>query len=219
MQLIPNRFLFRVAHPCPFVAGIPDDDDDLFRLPDACRLDNFADMDSRTNFADVRAGWNENGLAFSVEVRGKEQPPTGDASKPRFSDGLSLWIDTRGARTSHRASRFCHQFFALPTGGGPERDEPAFVQQKIHRASQDAAQVAEGVVAFRCRRTATGYRLALFLPAEALTGFDPEQNPRLGLFYVVRDGELGEQALSASTDLPYAEDPTLWAALELVKAK
>jgi hypothetical protein len=218
MQLIPNRFLFRVSHPCRYVADVPDDDEDLFRLPESCRLNNFADMDAKANFADVRAAWNENGLAFEVEVKGKEQPPQGDASKPRFSDGLSLWIDTRDSRTSHRGGRFCHQFHALPVGGGPDGDEPAFVQQKIHRALHDAPHAPEGVVAFRCRRKASGYRVALFLPAEALTGFDPEQNPRLGIFYVVRDAELGEQSLGAATDLPVSEDPTLWAVLELVKA-
>jgi hypothetical protein len=217
MQLVPNRFLFRVSHPCRFVGGIPDDDEALFQLPEECRIDNFADMDARDNFADVRMAWNHDGLAIQVEVRGKEQPLTGDAARPRHSDGLSLWLDTRDSRTSHRASRFCHQFHFLPIGGGPERDEPAFVQAKIHRATQDAPAAPAGAVALRCRRLATGYRLTAFLPAHALAGFDPEQNPRLGVFYVVRDAEKGEQTLTAATDLPYAEDPTLWGVLELVK--
>ena len=58
---------------------------------------------------------------------------------------------------------------------------------------------------------------AAFLPAAALSGFDPAQNPRLGIFYLVRDAELGEQALAAAADLPFAEDPTLWSVLELVR--
>jgi hypothetical protein len=217
MQLIPNRFLFRVAHPCPHAPGIPDDEDDLFHLGDACRLITFGDMDERRDFADVRLAWNSAGLALQMEVRGKAQQPVADAAKPRLSDGLSLWIDTRGDRTSHRASRFCHQFHFLPGGGGPERDEPAFVQTKIHRAMQDAPLALAGAVPFRCRGRSSGYRLAAFLPAEVLTGFDPEQNPRLGIFYCVRDAELGEQTLGAGADLPYPEDPTLWAVLELVK--
>lgn len=217
MQLVPNRFLFRVSHPCTYVADVPDDDEDLFHLPAACRLDNLADMDDKRNFADVRVAWNEGGLALEVEVKGKQQPLVGDVSKPRVSDGVSLWLDTRDARTSHRASRFCHQFHFLPTGGGEERDEPAVVQEKIHRALTDAPIAPAGAIAFRCARKATGYRLAVFLPAEVLTGWDPEQNPRMGIFYVVRDSELGDQALSAATDLPYAEDPTLWSVLELGK--
>lgn len=233
MQLIPNRFLFRISHPCRYVPDIPDDPqdrrrgrkaappllttEDLFTLPEECRLDNFADMDERSNFADLRLAWNEGGLAVQLEVRGKEQPPVGDASKPRLADGLSLWLDTRDARTSHRASRYCHQFHFLPTGGGPDRDEPALVQQKIHRALADAPLAPPGAIPFRCQSRATGYRLTGFLPAEVLAGFDPEQNPRMGWFYVVRDAELGEQTLGAAIDLPYAEDPTLWGVLELVR--
>ena len=217
MQLVPNRFLFRISHPCLFVEGIPDDDEELFHLPDSCRLETFADMDGKATFADVRLAWNRSGLAVEVEVRGKDQPLVGDETKPRLSDGFSLWIDTRDSRTSHRASRFCHQFHFLPTGGGPEREDPVFVQTKINRAQQDAPLAPPGAVPFRCRRRATGYRLTAYLPAEILAGFDPEQNPRLGIFYCVRDAELGEQTLGAGTDMPYAEDPTLWSVLELAK--
>ena len=217
MQLVPNRFLFRVRYVCPFVADIPDDDEDLFRLPDACRVESLADMDGKGDFADVRLAWNEAGLAVQVEVRGKDQSPQCDPATPRFSDGLSLWIDTRDSRTSHRASRFCHQFHFLPSGGGEDRDEPAVVQAKINRASQDAPLAEPGAIPFRVKRRATGYRLAAFLPAESLTGFDPEQNPKMGVFYVIRDAELGEQSLGAAGEMPYAEDPTLWQVLELTR--
>lgn len=219
MPLIPNRFLFRVSHPCPYVGGIPDDDDELFRLGESCRLTSFAEMDQRREFADLRLAWNEEGLAVQLEVRGKDRVPEGDASKPRHSDGLSLWIDTRDSRGSHRASRFCHQFHFLPRGGGSERDEAVWVQSKINRALADAPLASAGAVALRARVRASGYRLAAFLSAEALAGYDPGQNPRLGIFYVVRDAELGEQASSAGADLPYAEDPTLWGVLELVRSE
>jgi hypothetical protein len=219
MPLIPNRFLFRVAHPCRHVAAIPHEGEDLFELPESCRLANFAELDGRKNFADVRLAWNEGGLALQVEVRGKEQPAVGDLARPRHSDGVSLWIDTRDARTSHRASRYCHQFHFLAVGAGPDRDEPGFAQAKVNRALQDAPHAPAGAVPFRCRNHASGYRLTAFLPALALHGFDPEQNPRLGVFYAVRDSELGEQTLSVGADFPYADDPTLWEVLELVRAK
>jgi len=152
-----------------------------------------------------------------VDVRGKDKEPQCDASKPRLSDGLSLWIDTRDSRTSHRASRFCHQFHFLPTGGGPENDQPAFVQTKINRALQDAPLASSSAVLFRAKHTRSGYTLEAFLPGAVLNGFDPEQNPRLGFYYAVRDSERGEQVLSVGSDFPYAEDPTLWSVLELVR--
>src|SRR5438477_1377848 len=178
MSLVPYRFLFRVAHPCRYVKGIPADDADrLLDLPETCRIDNFAAMDERKNFADVRLAWNEFGLAIQVEVKGKEETPQGSANRLRGSDGVTLWIDTRDSRTSHRASRYCHQFHLLPTGGGPDDDEPVFSQVRINRALQDAPLCSSSGVPFRSVRTRHGYIVEVFLPAAVLNGFDPEQNP------------------------------------------
>jgi hypothetical protein len=218
MPLVPHRFLFRVAYACSYMDGIPREDDDrLVDLPPSCQIDNFAAMDGQRNFADVRLAWNDLGIGFQVEVSGKDQLPQGDVSRLRSSDGVSLWIDTRDARTSHRASRYCHQFHFLPTGGGPDRDEPASVQTKINRALQDAPISPVGAVPFRITHTKRGYLAEVFLPAAALHGFDPEQNPRLGFTYAVRDAELGEQVLSVGSEFPYWEDPSLWSVLELVR--
>jgi hypothetical protein len=218
MTLLPHRFLFRVAYPCRYVKGIPlENDDRLLELPEDCRIDNFATMDERRNFADVRLAWNEFGVAVQVEVKGKEQVPQGDASRPRGSDGVTVWLDTRDARSGHRATRYCHQFQLLPTGGGPDNDEPSFSQAKINRALQDAPACNPTEVPFRSVRTRTGYVVEAFLPAAVLHGFDPEQNRRLGFYYAVRDAELGDQVLSVRAEFPYWEDPSLWSVLELVR--
>jgi hypothetical protein len=218
MPLVPHRFLFRVAYPCLYVEGIPREDSDrLLDLPEACRLDNFAAMDGVRNFADVRLAWNELGLAVQVEVRGKEQLPQGNTARPRGSDGVTVWLDTRDSRTSHRASRYCHQFHFLPSGGGPDADEPVLCQTKINRALHDAPLCPASAVPFHCTRTRTGYVVEAFLPRAVLNGFDPDQNPRLGVYYAVRDAELGEQVLSVGPEFPYWEDPSLWSVLELVR--
>ena len=218
MPLVPHRFLFRMAHPCRYVKKMPREDEDrLLDLPESCRLDNFAAMDEQRNFADVRLAWNELGVGVQVEVRGKEQTPQGDASRPRASDGLTLWIDTRDSRASHRASRYCHQFHFLATGGGPDRDEPVFAQTKINRALHDAPICSPSAVPFQSMHVKGGYLLEAFLPAVVLNGFDPEQNPRLGIYYVVKDSELGEQVLSVGPEFPYWEYPSLWSVLELVR--
>jgi hypothetical protein len=218
MALIPHHFLFRITYPCHYVKGIPSETGDrLLDLPEKCRIDNFAAMEepARRNFADIRLAWNELGLGLRMEVKGKEQPPQGSEARLRSSDGLTLWLDTRDARTSHRASRYCHQFYFLPTGGGPDGDEPIFSQAKINRALYDAPHCNPRDVPFRCRHIRSGYLMEAFLPAGALHGYDVEQNRRLGFYYAVRDGELGEQVLSVGSDFPYWEDPSLWSILEL----
>jgi hypothetical protein len=218
MALVPASFLFRVRYPCGYLKRMPrEDEDNLLDLPESCRLDGLAALDGRRTFADVRLAWNEMGLGVQVEVRGKDQLPQGDISRPRGSDGLTVWIDTRDSRASHRASRYCHQFHLLPTGGGAEGDQPALVQSKINRALADAPTFPAGSVPFRCVLKKSGYVGEAFLPGAALNGFDPEQNPRLGFFYAVRDMELGEQVLALDADFPYWEDPSLWSVLELVR--
>lgn len=215
MPLLPPHFLFRLTYPCRYLKTTGEDR--LLDLSSAFRIENFAELDERKNFADVRVAWNESGLAFQVEVRGKERLPEGDASRPRSSDGATLWIDARDARTIHRASRYCHQFYFLPAGGGPDRDAPAAGQLKINRATQDAPLCSPEQIAFQSQRTKSGYVVEAFLPGAVLCGFDPETNPRLGFYYWVRDAELGEQGLGVGPEFPFWEDPSLWSTLELVK--
>lgn len=217
--IVPHRFLVRLTHPCLYAKGIPAaaDDEQLFDLPDTASLNNFSELDTPRRFADVRMAWNEFGLAVQVTVIGKKEHPQGDADKPRTSDGVTVWIDTRDARTSHRASRYCHQFHLLPSGGGADKDEPAAGQTKINRALQDAPVCSPTDIAFRHHKVKGGYRLEAFFPASVLTGFDPEQHPRLGVFYHVRDAEHGDQTLSVTTDFPFSDDPSLWEVLELTK--
>jgi hypothetical protein len=218
MSFVPPRFLFRLTHPCRYVKKIPTTSGPkLLNLPANCRLENYSELEDKKNFAEVRLAWNERGIGIQIEVSGKEQLPVADVSKPRFSDGATIWIDTRGDRTSHRASRTCHQFHLLPTGGGSEQDEPALLQVKINRALADAPIGNMSGIPFRSQLSKSGYGLEVFLQASSLNGFDPDEHPKLGFYYAVRDAELGEQVLSVGSEFPYADDPTLWASLDLIR--
>jgi hypothetical protein len=218
MALIPPRFLFRLAYPCRYVKAVPRDKGDrLLDLPENCRIDNFAAMNGPRNFADVRIAWNDLGLGIQVQVGGKDQPVQCDAGRLRGSDGLTVWLDTRDARAGHRATRYCHQFHLLPSGGGPDHDQPLFAQTKINRALQDAPMCAPSADPYRAGSVKGGYFVEVFLPSAALNGFDPEQSRRLGFFYAVHDAEHGAQTLSVGSEFPYWEDPSLWSVLELVR--
>ena len=112
--LLPERFLFRFSVPCryrrplwtPKGAGLSEE----YRLLNLAELEGGA----RSEMADVRAAWSEEGLAMTVRVNGKRQPPWCRDSRPEDSDGLHVWIDTRDVHNIHRAGRFCHRFVFLP---------------------------------------------------------------------------------------------------------
>jgi len=172
-------------------------------------------LQEKPGFAEVRIGWNEAGMGLEVRVKGKDQPIRSEAGKYRTSDGLSVWIDTRSARDSHRATRHCHHFYFLAAGSGPDNDEPTAGQTKIHRALTDAPLARPEQLRVRRHPFKDGYRLECFVPVEALNGFDVELNNQFGFFYVIRDGEFGEQSLCHGPEFPYGEDPSLWQLLEL----
>lgn len=216
MSLIPPSFLFRLCYPCIHVPGFPKKSgDDLLALPDKCVLLEAMRLTEKTGFAEVRTAWNEYGMGFEVRVHGKDRPIRAEAGKHRSSDGISLWLDTRSTRESHRASRHCHHFYFLAGGAGDDGETPNAGQTKIHRALADAPLCNPEKLLVRKHPIKGGYRLEGFIPVDALNGFDVELNRQFGFFYVVRDSELGEQSLSLGPEFPYAEDPSLWQLLEL----
>ena len=232
--LLPTRFLFRFSATCRYrdplwMAGGA-------KWDESYRLPNLAELEGRSPWADVRAAWSEQGLAFCVLVQGKSQPPWCRSSKIEDSDGLQVWIDTRDVHNVHRASRFCHRFIFLPNKGvgsllceasgtarrsaGPFRvktPDPFISCFPINRAKEPPHPVRQDALQARCRLLNDGYILEALILAEALTGFDTVEHPRLGFTYAVVDRELGEQTFGIGSPMPYQEDPSLWATLELTR--
>lgn len=219
MPVVPPSFLVRVNYPCLFVPEIPRrKGEELLDLPEKSTLPDILRLQEKSGYAELRMAWNDGGIALDLRVRGKDLPVRGEAGKYKSSDGISIWIDTRSARDSHRASRYCHHFYFLAGGGGEDGDLPTAGQVKIHRAQADAPLCRPELLQVRKHAIKSGYRLECFLPAEVLNGFDVDLNNQFGFFYAVRDGELGEQTLCLGPEFPYAEDPSLWQILELVKS-
>lgn len=214
VTLLPPRQMFRFGVDVAYckklgaVGGI--------KLGEAFRLPLFAELDGELPLADVRMAWSEAGLAWQVQVDGKSQAPWCREARLDESDGLHVWVDTRATLNVHRASRFCHRFAFLPCGGGSRGDEPVADQLLINRARENARPVRPRELQATGKVTARGYSLTAMAPAEALGGFDPAQQPRLGFTYAVIDRERGLQTFSAGPGFPYEEDPSCWAELRLL---
>jgi hypothetical protein len=213
--LLPTRFLFRFAAPCLRFDG--DWTAKGCELGERHRLPSLGELENQANYADVRAGWNDAGLYFTVSVNGKKHALWCRENKLEDSDGLQLWIDTRDTHNIHRASRFCHRFAFLPAGGGRQWTEPVADQLLVDRARENAQPVRPGLLKVHCGTRKGGYQMAIHLPASALTGFNPIDNPRLGFTYYLFDREFGEQTFSIGSQFPFAADPSLWGTLELVR--
>ena len=186
-----------------------------YRLPDLAQLDeDFVDHARR--FADVRMAWQPEGLLWTVTVDEKHKSLWCRESRVDQSDGLQLWIDTRATHNLHRATRYCHRFVFLPAGAGRDWARPHADQLLIQRARENAPPIRPSQLKVASHVSPHGYRLSAFAPASALSGFDPQEQPRIGFNYLVLDMEYGGQTFSQGGELPYDEDPSCWATLLLV---
>ena len=180
MPVVPHRFLFRFSFPVreveSSVASKPFlDVEKIAPLPD------LGGLDAAAPFATLRAGWNEAGLGFRLEVSGKKMPIFVDPNEPSESDGLQLWIDTRNTQSIHRATRFCHHFAFWPipenwakgtaknSGGGGRAGAQ---QLAIALAKEDAPMSRASLLQSVSRATRSGYELEIWTPAECLQGYD-----------------------------------------------
>lgn len=213
--LLPQPFWFRVAHAARRVEAIPRAKGRLLDLAAAEELVDLGMLDGNDQLIRVRAAWNDRGLGFSFEHLAKVGEISPDPSRPGGLDQVQVWVDTRDTRTVHRATRFCHRFaIGLQRANG--RALGTLVTQKpIARALADPPLTKGSLVEARAERTVAGYRLELFLPAEALQGFDPAENRRLGLAWQVTDPDRGEIYSALGRDFPVGDDPSLWATLVL----
>jgi hypothetical protein len=219
-SLLAPRFLFRFA--APVLRRDPVWKAGGLQLDESFRLLNLAELDAGTadrekTFADVRAAWSLEGLTFNVRVQGKAQPVWCREGRLEDSDGLQVWIDTRATLNIHRASRYCHRYVFLPAGGGHGQTEAVADQLLINRARENARPIRPRELQVASKLSKDGYILAAFVPAAALAGFDPLQHRQIGFTYAVFDRELGMQTFATGAAFPFLEDPTCWAALELVE--
>src|SRR5580698_6702175 len=178
MPVVPHRFLFRFSFPVreveSSVARKP-----FLDLEKIAPLPDLGGLDAAAPFATLRAGWNEAGLGFRLEVSGKKMPIFVDPNEPSESDGLQLWIDTRNTQSVHRASRFCHNFVFWPIpenwpkGSSKEEGAAAGSQQlAIALAKEDASMSRADLLRSVSRSRRGGYQMDIWIPAECLQGYD-----------------------------------------------
>ena len=168
------------------------------------------DLDGSPEFGAVWACWNELGLYVACRVTQKRRPLECDPKRFWTSDHLRLCTDMRDARAARRATRFCQQFFFMPTGGGPKHDRPVGGTTKFKQAREDAPLISSQLLEVAGNVGRSGYSLSAHIPAACLSGFDPDQHARIGLYYMLEDCDHGQQHLTIGDDLLWYVDPSTW---------
>ena len=171
---------------------------------------NAEAADATVGPLDTRIAWSEEGITFQFVLRGKLRRPYCRLSDLEHSDGIEIYVDTRNTKNVHRATRYCHRFVFLPGGGGPGEKDPYGSMLKINMARGEPATMGAYQPHVECKLSSTGYRLTCHLSRQYLEGWSPSEQPEVGLFFHLRDAELGHICLAYDKQLPIGEDPSLW---------
>lgn len=237
MSTIPQNFLFRLRFPIlpapkdALKGGLkPEALDVSYRLPFWSQYDVPDGFNKRAGEPgllracnpqiedrfDFRFAWSKEGLFFTAVVAQKKEQRFWTHSELRDADCVRLCLDTRDVKDIHRGNKFCHKLLFYPLVGESEDVAKPLAQwAPINRAkaSPSAVDVAEFRMAVEPKKN--GYAFSAFIPANTLTGFEPEDFNRLGFHYVVRDSQFGAFVLQHADPAPCEEDPSLWVSLVL----
>jgi len=214
-QIVPQRFLFRFSFFARKMENLPRRTGRLLDLPETCLLPSLAELEQKTDFAQVKLAWNNNGLAVSVEVTGRTRRPETPKIENANRDGIELWIDTRNTQTVHRATKFCHHFFVHPLGRAARSELPLVRSLAVARAREENPLPNPQIVKTYSEISKSGYLLEIWFPREVFVGFDPEAQSQIGFHYLVHDSEFGSQTLAVGSEFPFESDPSLWQTVEL----
>jgi hypothetical protein len=221
---LPPDFYFdleNMARPASNMPGPLEPPGKMCPLGPEHRIVSSSALGGLNDFADVRCGWSNKGLAFVFDYPAPKKPQPGLVK-------FNLWIDTRNTRNIHRATRYCHHFrlefdptviIGRPRAADETMAPGAELSQiRINRALADAPIAPRESIFTDCLKYGSGgFRLAIYFADKALTGYDPEVNSVLGLAYRLQLPNNQLQRLGAGIEFPTPEDPSLWTILRLEK--
>ncbi|MGI6402176.1 MAG: hypothetical protein ACOX0A_08725 [Thermoguttaceae bacterium] len=239
MATIPTDFLFRYRLSCRHWKDaalknvVPETLGATFRIPIWSRTTALNAWDSSVpeprsttglnpgaeSIFDFRFGWADAGLIFTVVVGGKEEQSFARHSELASADSLRLCLDTRDVSDRRRGDRFCYKFAFFPFVGESDNVAKPLAQWlPINRASEPSLHADVDSFALRSELRKDGYALSVFLPAGAITGYEPNEFNRIGMHYTVVDSKYGNFSLQHGAPLPFEDDPGLWSSFIMLGA-
>ncbi len=224
--LIPSEFYFQTTFEIPFQEDLESDilsgNHPKISVPLPHLLFESADA---KRLGTVHVAWNDAGMAITAETilpqPEKPQLPLKKGKRPQTQvtrPDLDFYIDTRDMKSNKRANRFCHHFELIFPAIQGEKNLP----EKIRRVALSHSQsrnLPSSIDEIPISGSIEGekIRASCWLSKDVLTGFDPENVPSIGFFYLIRSHDLqgNSQPYGLSENFPYMSDPSLWPSLKL----
>lgn len=168
-----------------------------FPLEEKHLLPDLSDLNESPYHTPIYFGWNQHGLL--IEVVTSKQEFTED-------DSIELFIDTRDNKQGNYPTKFCHHFLIYP-----ELIEGVFGKELTRFRGEDTHDLANPkLFSVKHQKGRRGKILEIFIPKEALCGYDPEQFKRLGFTYRCQS-----QLFSTSPQFSIEQNPSFYASFEM----
>ena len=212
----PTAKVLKLEHTV-HVNGELSDWSEAYRVPGVRRTQTIGidRMDVRS--PNLYMGWRDEGLYVAFEVFDSyidTQPATG---RWWTRDNIELWFDTRTpAADQELYDPYCHQFFFVPEVN-PEDGRLGTVGQ-WHRPGDAIKEnaIPQPLVRQSTRLMPGKYVVEMFIPAAALHGWDPVNQPEMAFNFHVRNFQgSSDYFWSAPKELTTQMRPDTWGKLTL----
>lgn len=214
--LAPPEFYFQATFEIPFRDKLEQTVRQGKHFNDLPALPDLACFPQQAGTPPVIAvAWNDEGIGLDLTIRGKSYPwPENHKQKSAKSDLFSFFLDTRDMKSNRRPNRFCHLLELTPYRQAPWGMRPSIIaMNQLSRADEEILED----IPVHFSHNEKSFRVSLWISRELLAGYDPENVPRLGFYYILEDQLLGNATWGLPLEYNNGYDPSLWPSLLLVR--
>lgn len=157
----------------------------------------------------ISLSWSHDGI--TVEAHYSKKEFTCLPTNFKEGDALELFIDTRDNKQGNYPTKFCHHFLFYP-----EQVDGLFGRELTRFRGEETHDLANPkLFVVKLREKGRGAILEIFIPKEALCGYDPEQFNRMGFTYRCHLRDHEEQLFSTSPQFSIEQNPSFFASFEM----
>jgi hypothetical protein len=175
-------------------------------------IEDYAQFLGEDPFSQVRLSFSEKGIHIDLKVdKSFEKAVFPDVEK---GDGFELLVDTRGIPDSQIIHKYCHHFVFLPK----EVDGISGVEVTSFKTNDKRDLASKELLKASSSFTKNGYAMQIFIPDNALFGYDLVESPHLKLAYIVHLGSRSHPNHFPKSNLDYnlKDHPSLWADIKVI---
>lgn len=212
----PTAYIPRLAEPIR-VNGNLSDWSEQNRLPGMRVTEAIGSERYNHSIPAVYVGWRDEGLYVAIEVYDSQIETVPASDRWWTRDNVELWISTRPVASDQQVyNAYCHQFFFIPNANPTDGVLGTVGQWHRPGDSLQANLIPHPGIVQQSRVRPDRYTVEMFIPAKALTGWDPQKQTEMAFNLHVRNfHQASDFFWSAPKEAATQMRPNTWGKLVL----